>query len=136
MDMLLDYASDDDDDAHPSPVVASSSPVNSLLVPFTTPIAAPLPPPAPSLLPSAAQLFDAPASTTAASSSPSLPRKRPQVNGSAHPSHQPKVARSTSSSARTPPGSTLVPPQLRGRSNVATEDLDKLFVQRQQRRLE
>ncbi|XP_024403634.1 uncharacterized protein [Physcomitrium patens] len=64
----------------------------------------------------------------------SLSRKRLQSNGSAHPSHHPKVPRVNSSSARTSVGSTLVPPQLRGRSNVATEDLDKLFVHRQQRR--
>jgi len=64
-------------------------------------------------------------------------RKRPQLNGSAHALHHTKIPRGNSAPSRTRSentGGALVPPQLRGRSNVATEDLDKLFVNRQQRR--
>lgn len=130
--MLVDYAaSDDDDDDEPALTASPSSPVVSSTAPVVAPVTA-------SVLPSAAQLFDAPAPSASTSNSSSVPRKRPQVNGSSHPPHAPKVARSgpNSSSVRAPSSASLVPPQLRGRSNVATEDLDKLFVNRHQRKPE
>ncbi|KAK1317051.1 hypothetical protein QJS10_CPA05g00742 [Acorus calamus] len=50
------------------------------------------------------------------------------------PSHpHPKLPRGNSARPRNVPdtlGGALVPPQLKGRSNVVTEDINKLFVRR------
>ncbi|XP_062208038.1 vegetative cell wall protein gp1-like [Phragmites australis] len=56
-------------------------------------------------------------------------RKR-ESNGSAFHDSRSKFPRMQSQprGARSAAGNTLVPPQLRGRSNVVTEDMSKLFV--------
>lgn len=72
--------------------------------------------------------FRAPVTVAAAAS-----RKRPDLNGSADARHK-KIPKSNLTTSRTPvdtAGGFLVPPQLRGRSNIATEDLDRLFTKRQ-----
>ncbi|KAJ7295670.1 hypothetical protein O6H91_23G020800 [Diphasiastrum complanatum] len=61
-------------------------------------------------------------------------KKRQELNGSVHPSPHRKIPRGKLPPSRIPPdtaGGRLVPPQLQGRSNVATEDLGRLFVRRQ-----
>jgi hypothetical protein len=63
----------------------------------------------------------------------SASRKRPETNGFASlPPHR-KLPRGNLPPSRIPPdtsGGLLIPPQLRGRSNVVTEDIEKLFVRR------
>eukprot|EP00249_Psilotum_nudum_P019576 c27322_g1_i1 orf=1835-2479(+) len=100
----------------------------------------------PSLLPNASELLDAfemgqnnlavsahftrGADTIVASTS----RKRPDLNGASYLSRHSKIPRGNLVPSRIPldtAAGVLLPPQLRGRSNVATEDLDRLFNRRQ-----
>lgn len=90
---------------------------------------------APIRLPNAVELlgashgFGSTSRTTTESSS----KKRPELNGSANLSPPLKLPRRDLPSSRTSPdtaGGLLLPPQLRGRSNVVTDDIDKLFVRR------
>lgn len=63
----------------------------------------------------------------------SASRKRPETNGFAALSPHRKLPRGNLPPSRIPPdtsGGLLIPPQLRGRSNVVTEDIDKLFVRK------
>ncbi|XP_066307929.1 uncharacterized protein [Miscanthus floridulus] len=78
--------------------------------------------PTPSLdLPDVADLFAPPADNAS--------RKR-ESNGSAIHDSRSKIPRMQSQprGIRSAAGNTLIPPQLRGRSNVVTEDMSKLFV--------
>ncbi|CAD6234976.1 unnamed protein product [Miscanthus lutarioriparius] len=78
--------------------------------------------PTPSLdLPDVADLFAPPADNAS--------RKR-ESNGSALHDSCSKIPRMQSQpqGIRSAAGNTLIPPQLRGRSNVVTEDMSKLFV--------
>ncbi|KAF8646962.1 hypothetical protein HU200_065475 [Digitaria exilis] len=78
--------------------------------------------PTPSLdLPDVADLFAPPAENAS--------RKR-ESNGSAHHDSRSKFPRvqPQPQAIRGAAGNTLIPPQLRGRSNVVTEDMSKLFV--------
>ncbi|KAG6501141.1 stress response protein NST1-like [Zingiber officinale] len=109
-------------------------------------VISPLPPPSLEGLPSVSALFAAPSpalqsnqmvgndhsSRVAAAVAESASRKR-QENGSNN--HQPpkKHPRGKLLHLRNVPDThdgSLVPPQLRGRSNVVTEDIGKLFVSR------
>ncbi|KAG8079036.1 hypothetical protein GUJ93_ZPchr0007g4265 [Zizania palustris] len=89
--------------------------------------------PAPSLdLPDVADLFSSPSipSRVSTATVDSTSRKR-ESNGSAFQdphSKFPRVQSAQHRGARIAAGNTLVPPQLRGRSNVVTEDMSKLFV--------
>ncbi|XP_042479976.1 uncharacterized protein LOC122060932 [Macadamia integrifolia] len=102
--------------------------------------------PAPSIenLPDASLLLSSPAfasqqmngndhySRVVAAMAESASRKR-EVNGSASSYPRNKLPRGNSSHPRNVPdtaGSLLLPPQLRGRSNVVTEDISRLFVRR------
>ncbi|KAF7040014.1 hypothetical protein CFC21_049946 [Triticum aestivum] len=102
------------------------------------------PPPAPSQnvslptpsfdLPDIADLFDSPSLPNRGSAGMvgSSSRKR-ESNGSAIQDPRSKFPRAQSAQsrgARNAAASTLVPPQLSGRSNVVTEDMGKLFVAR------
>ncbi|XP_057838352.2 uncharacterized protein LOC131048413 [Cryptomeria japonica] len=72
-------------------------------------------------------------SRVAAAMAASASRKRPETNGSVGPLPYRKLPRQSLSPSRLPSdasGGVLIPPQLRGRSNVVTEDIDKLFVRR------
>lgn len=88
-------------------------------------------------LPDASQLFasfDSVKDSIAVSSPGSTftSAKRSDLNGSVDGPRK-KVPRESLMPLRTVPdtaGGSLMPPQLRGRSNVATEDLDKLFTKR------
>lgn len=78
--------------------------------------------PTPSLdLPDVADLFAPPADNAS--------RKR-ESNGSALHDLRSKFPRTQSQprGGRSAAGNSLIPPQLRGRSNVVTEDVSKLFV--------
>jgi hypothetical protein len=98
-------------------------------------------------LPSAAELFGDAQPATAAPAAPmhasSLGAKRgkPDSRGPLpNPlASQPKVQRSggaaSVASGRPPPG-VLVPPQVRGRANVATEDLASMFTKDSHKRLQ
>eukprot|EP00850_Spirogloea_muscicola_P001915 SM000007S20875 [mRNA] locus=s7:734782:735904:+ [translate_table: standard] len=98
------------------------------------PAAPPAPPSAPAVvLPDAATLLG-PQEHVYQSQQQS--RKRGEPNGRSAAAHQlSKLPRGQLLPPRGAPGAMqglLLPPQLRGRSNVATEDLDKLFVRRPQ----
>uniref|UniRef100_A0A0A9CNT8 Uncharacterized protein n=1 Tax=Arundo donax TaxID=35708 RepID=A0A0A9CNT8_ARUDO len=85
--------------------------------------------PSPSLdLPDVVDLF-APPSLTGHSSRGNASRKR-ESNGSAFNDPRSKFPRMQPQprGSRSAAGNTLIPPQLRGRSNVVTEDMSKLFV--------
>ncbi|KAL6853457.1 hypothetical protein ACP4OV_019486 [Aristida adscensionis] len=95
-----------------------------------------VPLPTPSLdLPDVADLFASPSlqslesRSTDYSSRENASRKR-EPNGSAVRDSRSKFPRTQSQPpvARSAAGNTLTPPQLRGRSNVVTEDMSKLFV--------
>jgi len=63
----------------------------------------------------------------------SASRKRPETNGFVSLSPHRKLPRGNLPPSRVPPdtsGGLLIPPQLRGRSNVVTEDIEKLFVRK------
>ncbi|BBM98132.1 hypothetical protein MPTK1_1g11070 [Marchantia polymorpha subsp. ruderalis] len=78
-----------------------------------------------------------PSDSAIATTSSAQRKREPAANGSGHQLPNSKVPRGNLRPSRTPPdtaGGLLTPPQLRGRSNVATEDLDKIFTRRQQRR--
>ncbi|CAM6104010.1 unnamed protein product [Calypogeia fissa] len=63
-------------------------------------------------------------------------KKRSAANGLASSLPRSKVPRGNLQPSRVAPdtaGGKLTPPQLRGRSNVATEDLDKIFSRKQKR---
>ncbi|XP_066315814.1 uncharacterized protein [Miscanthus floridulus] len=101
----------------PPPPAASQSvaPINSSNISLPTP----------SLdLPDVADLFAPPADNAS--------RKR-ESNGSALHDSRSKIPRMQSQprGIRNAAGNTLIPPQLRGRSNVVTEDMSKLFVAKQ-----
>lgn len=95
-------------------------------------------------LPDASELLkslDAPANQTvsdhssrvATAMATSASRKRPETNGFASFSPHRKLPRGNLPPSRIPPdtsGGLLIPPQLRGRSNVVTEDIEKLFVRK------
>ncbi|KAL6613832.1 hypothetical protein ACP70R_036102 [Stipagrostis hirtigluma subsp. patula] len=93
--------------------------------------------PTPSLdLPDVADLFAPPSVQSLQSTRPTdymsrenASRKR-ESNGSAFHDSRSKFPRTQSQprGARSAAGNTLIPPQLRGRSNVVTEDMSKLFV--------
>ncbi|KAK3166463.1 hypothetical protein QOZ80_1AG0046120 [Eleusine coracana subsp. coracana] len=91
--------------------------------------------PTPSLdLPDVADLFapplqSLPSRATNNFSRDNASRKR-ESNGSVFQDSQSKFPRTQSQprGARNVAGNSLVPPQLRGRSNVVTEDMSKLFV--------
>lgn len=71
-------------------------------------------------------------STSSATVGTTASRKRPDLNGSTEVPHR-KIPRGTLLPSRIPPDTahgSLIPPQLRGRSNIATEDLDRLFTKR------
>ncbi|XP_020275159.1 uncharacterized protein LOC109849703 [Asparagus officinalis] len=104
-------------------------------------IAPPVPPPQMEKLPDASLLF-----SSSFSSNPTMmfdhssrvaaaigeSRKR-ETNGSSLVSRQSKQPRGSLPHSRNIPdtvGSKLIPPQLRGRSNVVTEDINKLFVRK------
>eukprot|EP00850_Spirogloea_muscicola_P001066 SM000004S14936 [mRNA] locus=s4:381426:382544:- [translate_table: standard] len=98
------------------------------------PAAPPAPLPAPALvLPDAATLLGPPEHVC---QSQQQSRKRGEPNGRSAAAQQlSKLPRGQLLPPRGAPGAMqglLLPPQLRGRSNVATEDLDKLFVRRPQ----
>ncbi|ERN20671.1 hypothetical protein AMTR_s00070p00186600, partial [Amborella trichopoda] len=95
-------------------------------------------------LPDASDLFDSPvfsssqlragdhSSRVAAAMAESASRKR-EANGSVPSLPHRKLPRGNLPPSRISPdtlGGVLLPPQLNGRSNVATEDIDKLFVRR------
>ncbi|KAE8803292.1 vasodilator-stimulated phosphoprotein [Hordeum vulgare] len=85
-------------------------------------------------LPDIADLFDSPSLPNRGSAGMvgSSSRKR-ESNGSAIQDPRSKFPRAQSAQsrgARNAAASTLVPPQLSGRSNVVTEDMGKLFVAR------
>ncbi|XP_010547317.1 PREDICTED: uncharacterized protein LOC104819111 [Tarenaya hassleriana] len=153
---LVDYdvsSSDDDDDrkekppcpqteASPAPYVA-----RTVLKPKSSPAkqedSSGLPPPMIEKLPDASLLLNSPtiplvsgndhASRVAAARAESALRKRDR-NG--HPSSLPrsKLPKGKLAHSKNIPetvGSLLLPPQLKGRSNVATEDIGKLFVKKQ-----
>ena len=114
--MLVDYSDSDDEGAqeqpaaHPKPVIAAA--------------AAPLAPAPPSFaLPSAASLFDGTAAALPSSSLPSPGSlKRPAPGSTLPPPGQPKRAAGGALPRQGAAGGLLLPPQLRGRSNVSTED--------------
>lgn len=95
-------------------------------------------------LPDASELLkslDAPANQTgrdhssrvATAMATSASRKRPETNGFSSFSPHRKLPRGNLPPSRIPPdtsGGLLIPPQLRGRSNVVTEDIEKLFVRK------
>uniref|UniRef100_G3MLK6 Uncharacterized protein n=1 Tax=Amblyomma maculatum TaxID=34609 RepID=G3MLK6_AMBMU len=101
----------------------------------------PLPPPMIERLPDASLLLASPSfsshqtvgtdhsSRVAAAMAASESRKR-HHNGSAFPSTRSKLPRGQLPHSRNVPDTSLIPPQLRGRSNVVTEDISKLFVRR------
>ncbi|KAL5227090.1 hypothetical protein ABZP36_015355 [Zizania latifolia] len=156
--VAYDASSDEEDAGEPPAVAAAASPppVRSSIGPQPRPPspstsvgAAPQPPP-PSQnisstsssnislpmssldLPDVAGLFSSPSLPSIVSTAmvDSTSRKR-ESNGSAIQdprSKFPRVQSAQSGGTRTAAGNTLVPPQLRGRSNVVTEDMSKLFV--------
>ncbi|CAK9274534.1 unnamed protein product [Sphagnum jensenii] len=151
---LVDYASDDDaGDSEPQPMVASPSHSNqgdlpeprsqsaAYVQPATTPLVR---------LPDATELLGGSMQEGTSNNSTgdhasrvatamATSRKRPQLNGGAHALHSTKFPRrniTPSGTTMSSTGGILVPPQIRGRSNVSTEDLDRLFVRRPQRRSE
>ncbi|KAG7550514.1 hypothetical protein ISN45_Aa06g012870 [Arabidopsis thaliana x Arabidopsis arenosa] len=75
------------------------------------------------------------ASVVAAAMAQSAVRKR-DLNGNASSlPRRPKLPRGNLPHSKNYPetlGNVLVPPQLKGRSNVATEDMSRLFVKKQQ----
>ncbi|KAJ6852381.1 uncharacterized protein M6B38_255410 [Iris pallida] len=101
----------------------------------------PLPPPMIERLPDASLLLASPSfsshqtvgtdhsSRVAAAMAASESRKR-HPNGSGFPSTRSKLPRGQLPHSRNVPDTNLIPPQLRGRSNVVTEDISKLFVRR------
>ncbi|KAG1338586.1 anion exchange protein 3 [Cocos nucifera] len=107
-------------------------------------VASPLPPPSLEKLPDVSHLLASPllpsnqmigtdhSSRVAAAMAESASRKR-ESNGSAFPFPRSKLPRGQLPHSRNIPdtsGGQLIPPQLRGRSNVVTEDISKLFVNR------
>ncbi|KAL3699917.1 hypothetical protein R1sor_017939 [Riccia sorocarpa] len=142
---LVDYASDEadtDEDEGPALVQPAERPDALAGQPLSTPMDSDsreeVPrqrPIVPVQLPDVDLLLGSSNSTTASTSSP-LRKREPTPNGSAHQQPSRKVPRGNLRPSRNPPdtvGGLLVPPQLRGRSNVATEDLDKIFTRRQHR---
>ncbi|XP_006645306.1 ventral anterior homeobox 1 [Oryza brachyantha] len=137
--------------ASPHPAPASIGPQPRPPSPSTSVRAAPQPPapsqnisstssgnislPTPSLdLPDVADLFSSNPLPSGGSTATvdSTSRKR-ESNGSAFldpRSKFPRVQSAQTRDTRIAAGNTLVPPQLRGRSNVVTEDMSKLFVAR------
>ncbi|KAM3354456.1 hypothetical protein ACQJBY_025250 [Aegilops geniculata] len=102
-------------------------------VPFWSSLNVSLPAPS-SDLPDIADLFDSPSIPNRGSAGMmgSSSRKR-ESNGSAIQDPRSKFPRAQSTQSRgtrNAAASTLVPPQLSGRSNVVTEDMGKLFVAR------
>ena len=109
--------------------------------------------PAPGGLPSAAALFGegaaaaaaaaagpAPMQATVAGAKRSKPESRPLPNPLAGPpggsAKVPRSGGAASAPAGRPPPGVLLPPQLRGRANVATEDLGSIFTRDATRRLQ
>ncbi|XP_010921869.1 uncharacterized protein [Elaeis guineensis] len=107
-------------------------------------VASPLPPPSLEKLPDVSHLLASPpvpsnqmigtdhSSRVAAAMAESASRKR-ESNGSAFPFPRSKLPRGQLLHSRNIPdtsGGQLIPPQLHGRSNVVTEDISKLFVNR------
>eukprot|EP00898_Chlorokybus_atmophyticus_P003465 jgi/Chlat1/4119/Chrsp269S03955 len=85
-------------------------------------------------LPGAAELLGDAFPNASQSTSLSTALKRtppPSGNGSAAAANK-QPRRLLQTAAASGARSDLVPPQLRGRSNVSTEDLDRLFVRRRQ----
>ncbi|XVE99888.1 hypothetical protein REPUB_Repub03eG0240100 [Reevesia pubescens] len=94
-------------------------------------------------LPDASMLLNSPtvplvsgndhASVVAAAVAESASRKRDSTSGSAAAPPRPKLPRANIPHSKSVPdtgGGALLPPQLRGRSNVVTEDISRLFVGR------
>ncbi|CAM0885313.1 unnamed protein product [Alopecurus aequalis] len=88
-------------------------------------------PPSPSRSARPAPQHPAPSQNVASTNSRSSSRKR-ESNGSVIPprSKFPRAPSAQPRGARNAAASTLVPPQLSGRSNVVTEDMGRLFVAR------
>ncbi|XP_044973376.1 CASP-like protein 4A1 [Hordeum vulgare subsp. vulgare] len=156
MSLVAYDASSDEDEAGDDPPAAAAAPATPLRPsPAVGPQPRPpspspsaprpaAPPPAPSQnvslpapsfdLPDIADLFDSPSLPNRGSAGimGSSSRKR-ESNGSAIQDPRSKFPRAQSAQsrgARNAAASTLVPPQLSGRSNVVTEDMGKLFVAR------
>uniref|UniRef100_A0A383V561 Uncharacterized protein n=1 Tax=Tetradesmus obliquus TaxID=3088 RepID=A0A383V561_TETOB len=138
MDLLGGYGSDSDDDDRPveqravsSAGTAAATPTGS--VPAVSPAAAP------------AVLFnpfadDVPGQPPAGNAKQQLSggAKRPFTSVTGHSlragaSSLPKASRQAPAArpAAKPAAAALLPPQLKGRSNVVTEDIDRLFLKRQ-----
>ncbi|KAM6595120.1 hypothetical protein CsatA_002823 [Cannabis sativa] len=141
---LVDYASsDDDDDIVPVDPVGEddkAQPQGPQPRPnhnqFTEPSEKPEPeivklPDASELLNSSEFSYSSLSGQSASSSSSSRKRDPVGLASSLPRSKVPKGSLSHSKSVPDTVGGILVPPQLRGRSNVVTEDINKLFVKKQ-----
>ncbi|KAF4352690.1 hypothetical protein G4B88_009764 [Cannabis sativa] len=140
---LVDYASsDDDDDVVPVDPVGEddkAQPQGPQPRPSQNQFTEPSEKPEPEIvkLPDASELLNSSefsySSLSGQSASSSSSRKRDPVGlaSSLPRSKVPKGSLSHSKSVPDTVGGILVPPQLRGRSNVVTEDINKLFVKKQ-----
>ncbi|KAJ1287033.1 hypothetical protein BS78_03G399400 [Paspalum vaginatum] len=147
--VAYDASSDEEDAGEPPAAAPSPSPVASSVGPQPrppSPSAAAGPAPQPTPPPPAPTQSVAPISSSNVSlPTPSLdlpdvadlfspradnvPRKR-ESNGTALHDSRSKFPRTQSQprGGRSAAGNSLIPPQLRGRSNVVTEDMNRLFV--------